>query len=359
MSKKKYRNIIAAILMMATGTAQAQTIESALELVDCGQVEFRKPITVNFKLKNNTGKPFSITEATTDCGCTTIEIPRATIAAGEEYKVTAVYDAKTLGRFVKRAYLTLNNSLEPLRLTIRGIVVDEVVSYAGGYHYTLGALMVDQNDIEFEDVNRGAKPYKTIHILNTSDQPSQPQIMDLPPYLTAEVSPTTIAPGHSGEATITLDSHKLRDFGLSQTSIYLGFAQGDKIAADKEITVSAVLLPDFEMLSQEELEDAPHITLSADSLNLGAFNGKKKKRGEIEITNTGLSLLDIRSLQMSTTGLQLSLNKTKIEPGESAKLKVTPDAEDFKTIRKTPRILMITNDPNNAKVEIKVKATLR
>ena len=34
MSKKKYRNIIAAILMMATGTAQAQTIESALELVD-------------------------------------------------------------------------------------------------------------------------------------------------------------------------------------------------------------------------------------------------------------------------------------------------------------------------------------
>ena len=140
--------------MMATGTAQAQTIESALELVDCGQVEFRKPITVNFKLKNNTGKPFSITEATTDCGCTTIEIPRATIAAGEEYKVTAVYDAKTLGRFVKRAYLTLNNGLEPLRLTIRGIVVDEVVSYAGGYHYTLGALMVDQNDIEFEDVNR-------------------------------------------------------------------------------------------------------------------------------------------------------------------------------------------------------------
>ena len=219
--------------------------------------------------------------------------------------------------------------------------------------------MVDQNDIEFEDVNRGAKPYKTIHILNTSDQPSQPQIMHLPPYLTAEVSPTTIAPGHSGEATITLDSHKLRDFGLSQTSIYLGFAQGDKVAADKEITVSAVLLPDFEMLSQEELEDAPHITLSKDSLDLGAFNGKKKKRGEIEITNTGHSLLDIRSLQMSATGLQLSLSKTKVNPGESVKLKVTARAEDFKTKRKAPRILMITNDPNNPKVEIKVKATLQ
>ena len=91
-------------------------------------MEFCKPITVNFKLKNNTGKSFSITKATTDCGCTTIEIPRTTIGAGEEYKVTAVYDAKTLGRFIKRAYLTLNNGLEPLKLTIRGIVVDEVVS---------------------------------------------------------------------------------------------------------------------------------------------------------------------------------------------------------------------------------------
>ena len=40
-------------------------------------------------------------------------------------------------------------------------------------------------------------------------------------------------------------------------------------------------------------------------------------------------------------------------------LKVTANAEAFKTIRKTPRILMITNDPNNAKVEIKVKASLR
>ena len=109
MSKNRYRNIIAAMLLMAAGTAQAQTIESAMEMVDCGQVEFCKPITVNFKLKNNTGKSFSITKATTDCGCTTIEIPRTTIGAGEEYKVTAVYDAKTLGRCIERADLTLIN----------------------------------------------------------------------------------------------------------------------------------------------------------------------------------------------------------------------------------------------------------
>ena len=346
---------ITAMLLATLSTAHAQTIEATQELVDIGQVEFQKPATVSFKLKNLSGKPFRINKIQTDCGCTTVEAPQGVIEKGATYNVTATYDARTLGRFTKRAYLTLDNGQEPLRLTIRGVVVNEVVDFVGGYPYTLGALMVDNNEIEFDDVNRGAQPYQTIHILNTSDQPSQPQLMHLPPYLTAEVSPTTIMPGHSGKATITLDSHKLRDFGLSQTNIYLGFAQGDKVAVNKAIEVSAVLLPDFEELSDEELSIAPHIQISADTLDLGSFSGKKKKHGDIEITNTGKSTLDIRSLQMFNAGLKVSLNKTKLEPGETAKLRVTAIASDIKGAKRLPRILIITNDPDRPKVVIWVK----
>lgn len=346
---------ITAMLLATLSTAHAQTIEATQELVDIGQVEFQKPATVSFKLKNLSGKPFRINKIQTDCGCTTVEAPQGIIEKGATYNVTATYDARTLGRFTKRAYLTPDNGLEPLRLTIRGVVVNEVVDFVGGYPYTLGALMVDNNDIEFDDVNRGAQPYQTIHILNTSDQPSQPQLMHLPPYLTAEVSPTTIMPGHSGKATITLDSHKLRDFGLSQTNIYLGFAQGDKVAVNKAIEVSAVLLPDFEELSDEELSIAPHIHISADTLDLGSFSGKKKKHGDIEITNTGKSTLDIRSLQMFNAGLKVSLNKTKLEPGETAKLRVTAIASDLKGAKRLPRILIITNAPDRPKVVIWVK----
>lgn len=346
---------ITTILASTLSAAHAQTIEATQELVDVGQVEFMKPTTVSFKLKNLSGKPFRISKIQTDCGCTTIDAPQRLIEKGETYNITATYDARTLGRFTKRAYLTLDNGQEPLRLTIRGVVVDEVVDFVDGYPYTLGALMVDNNEIEFDDVNRGSQPYQTIHILNTSDQPSQPQLMHLPPYLTAEVSPTTIMPGHSGKATITLNSRKLRDFGLSQTNIYLGFAQGDKVAVNKAIEVSAVLLPDFEKLSDEELLNAPHIQISADTLDMGAFDGKKKKHGDIEITNSGLSTLDIRSLQMFSTGLKVSLNKTKLEPGETAKLSVTAVAADLKSVKRLPRILIITNDPDKPKVVIRVK----
>ena len=55
-------------------------------------------------------------------------------------------------------------------------------------------------------------------------------------------------------------------------------------------------------------------------------------------------------------GLQVSLKKSKIQPGETVKLKVTAVASELKKSRsKNPRVLMITNDPDNAKVVVKVK----
>ena len=60
-------------------------------------------------------------------------------------------------------------------------------------------------------------------------------------------------------------------------------------------------------------------------------------------------------MQMFTMGLQVSLKKSKIQPGETVKMKVTAVAAELKNSRvKTPRILMITNDPDQAKVVVKI-----
>lgn len=65
--------------------------------------------------------------------------------------------------------------------------------------------------------------------------------------------------------------------------------------------------------------------------------------------------MEINSIQMMSTGLQVSLNKTKIEPGETAKLKVTVVRNELRKRRRKPRILMITNDPDMSKVIIDIK----
>uniref|UniRef100_UPI00257E5AAD DUF1573 domain-containing protein n=1 Tax=Prevotella sp. TaxID=59823 RepID=UPI00257E5AAD len=335
--------------------ASAQKITTQHEVVDCGQVVFNKPVTAEFVLKNDGHKPLVINNVLKSCGCTEVDYPKTGIAAGESFVIKAVYDAKQMGTFTKQVCLYTNADEEPFILSMRGKVVGSVVDFAGSYDEMLGVIKSDAQEVEFDDVNRGDRPVQRIHIFNPTDELLEPVVMHLPSYLHAFVSPSKVAPRHSAEISFVLDSKKLRDLGLNQTSVYLGERPGDRIAPEKEIVVSAVLLPGFENMTPARKVLAPKIEMSTTDLNLGSFNGKKKLKGEILITNKGKSELDIRSMQMFTMGLQVNLKKSKIQPGETVKMKVTAVAADLKKSRvRHPRILMITNDPDHAKVVVKI-----
>ena len=90
-------------------------------------------------------------------------------------------------------------------------------------------------------------------------------------------------------------------------------------------------------------------------LKLGAFNGKKQKKGVVIIRNVGKSTLDIRSLQLFTPGLKVSLDNRTIPAGGAAKIKVTAFRDELKKAKGKPRFLMITNDPEFQKVTIQVE----
>ena len=335
--------------------ASAQKITTQHEVVDCGQVVFSKPVTAEFVLKNDGRKPLVINNVLKSCGCTEVDYPKTGIAAGESFVIKAVYDAKQMGTFTKQVCLYTNADEEPFILSMRGRVVGSVVDFAGPYDEMLGAIKSDAQEVEFDDVNRGDRPVQRIHIFNPTDEVMEPVVMHLPDYLHAFVSPSKVAPHHSAEISFVLDSKKLRDLGLNQTSVYLGERPGDKIAPEKEIVVSAVLLPGFDNMTPAKKALAPKMEMSTTDLNLGSFNGKKKLKGEILITNKGKSELDIRSMQMFTMGLQVNLKKSKILPGETVKMKVTAVAADLKKSRvRHPRILMITNNPDHAKVVVKI-----
>ena len=79
-------------------------------------------------------------------------------------------------------------------------------------------------------------------------------------------------------------------------------------------------------MTAEQKAKAPKLEISATELNLGSFNGKKKLKGLITLTNKGKSELDIRSMQMFTMGLQVSLN---VNYGS---LRVTNPSQQIKTV---------------------------
>ncbi len=333
---------------------QAQAISLPSDTINCGQVVYKHAVKAEFKMKNSGDKPLLISDVKTSCGCTTVSYPKGAIAPGKKFSVSAVYDAKQLGHFQKEVGIYSNASDKPLLLTLKGVVVEKKSNFKGEYPYTLGNLLTDKDEIFFDDVNRGDMPVQQLHILNNSDQTMMPQLMHLPPYLRGEVKPARLAPGRSATVTLQVDSKQMTDLGLKQTQIYIGDFPGDKVSPEKQLDINIILIPSFGKLTKDQLAAAPRLQLSKGRINIGSFEKKTKKKDELEIKNIGKSTLSIRNLQIIGTGLEVSLNNQQIEPGESAKLKVTAFRDLIAKSRTTPKVLMITNDPTQAKVLINV-----
>lgn len=350
------KTIIAMLLALPALTpAYGQRLVVGKGQVDCGKVAFQKPVTAVFELRNKGSRRLKIEDVKVSCGCVAAEYPKGEIEGGERFKLKLTYDAKQLGHFEKTAGIYSNGSKKPVYLKMTGVVLSEVLDFSGSYPFEIGSLRVDKRDLEFDDVNKGDRPVQELYVINTGTATLTPNLMHLPPYLSATVEPEQLRPNHPGKITVTLNSAKIPDFGLTQTSIYLGGKLGEKISADNEISVSAVLLPGFVGMSRAQKQYAPKMQLSAETLNIN-FDGKSKRKGEITITNAGRTGLKITSLQMFTAGLRVTLSKSEIEPGGEAKLKITAVAEDIKKLRTKPRVLMITNDPDRPKVVININA---
>lgn len=340
------KRILISMLTLLSLSVSAQRLVITKSVVDCGNTEYMRPVTATFELWNKSTKKMTIHSVKTDCGCTKVDYPKGSIAGGEHFQVKVTYDARQLGHFHKMAAIMSNASEKPVFLTMTGVVLAEMEGSFDAYPYEIGELRLDKRDLEFDDVNKGDMPVQEVHILNNGKKVLSPNVMHLPSYLSADLTPARLAPGRSGKIVFTLNSSNLRDYGLTQSSVYLAKEPGEKVSPSNEMGVSVVLLP---ALSGGDVSNVPRLALSSENIEI-AFAGKSKKKNEIILSNQGSAPLEISSLQMFTSGLEVTLNQRSLAPGESTKLKVTAYREQLSKVRTRPRILMITNDPNRPKV---------
>ena len=333
--------------------AQAQPLmqfdQTAKEL---GTLLWNTPRTATFKITNKGTKDLIITNIRTDCGCTQAQWTRTPIGPGSIGSIEVTYNAELLGHFNKGIAVYTNVESQPRYLKIMGLVSMTQSEPSVEYPFQIGDYFLSTDDIEFDDVNRGDTPSQTLYIYNSSKKSYRPELMHLPQYLSAEADPAVIRPGRVGRMLITLDSEKLNNMGLTQTSIYFSRFPGDRVCKDTEINVSATLLPDFED-APSQINQAPCAQLESTSITLGPLGKKGKANGTLTISNTGKSPLLINALQVYNPGISVSLSKRRINPGDTEKLKISVNANNtyFKGRR---RILIITNDPNHSKIVIDV-----
>ena len=356
------KQIIVTILLWAafclTGMAQAKATFDK-EVHDLGVVLWKHPATATFTIKNEGDKPLVISNVTTSCGCTDAEWTKTPIAPGATGKITSTFDAKALGRFQKSVGVYCNASARPIYLTLRGEVSADPKNYTLTHPYEIGPIRLNKDAIEFDDANKGDKPVMELLVANTTNEVYTPVLMHLPPYLEAVAVPERIGKKGTGKIKITLDTDKLPKFGLTTVTVYLSRYPGDKVGDDNAIPVSAILLPDFSNISQQQRLNPPVIELSSTELTLLPLGEKEKKSQTVIVKNVGKSNLEITDLQVFNSALGVQLKKRVLKPGTSTKMKITAYGKYLKKVKGTPRVLMITNDPNCPKIIVKVNVTAK
>ncbi len=347
----KRKLIIPSLLLLAALPVAAQKLIIEKTTVDIGRMGYQKPATAVFECQNKSNRRLRIEDVKPDCYCTTVDFPRGDIGSGDKFQIRMTYNGRQLGHFNHQAAVYTNADAKPFYITMTGVVLEHYVDLSGNYPVKMGDLCLSTEDVEFDDVNKGDEPEHVLRIYNNGTQTYRPNLMHLPSYLTAQVQPEVLRPDDEGVIILKLQSSKLHDYGLTQTSVYLAGNPGDKVSPDHEISISTILLPAF----AEVPHNPARIQLSRESVAID-FAGKSKKTEVIEITNAGHSTLNISSLQMFTPGLRISLGKRQLAPGETTKLKITAMRDDLQKVRTQPRILMITNDPQKPKVTITINA---
>lgn len=322
---------------------------------DMGPVMWHSGQTVSFSIKNSGNEPLEIKSVETSCDCTVPQWDKKPIEPGHSATITVGYNAETLGHFNKQVAVYTNAAAEPKYLTILGNVVTSVPGNVGDYQYQIGNIKLNTEDIEFDDVHRGDLPVREIEVFNAGSATYKPELMHLPKYLSVASEPAEIRPNHGGKILVTLDSRKLHTMGLTQTSVYLSRYPGDKVGDDNELSVSAILLPEAEQMSEAQLAVAPQAVIDTDAVEFPSFVPGQKLRATVAITNIGKSPLLIRALQVSSSAINVGVGR-KIAPGKTTKLKITVLTKYLKRHQASRlRVLMITNDPRQPKLTVAVK----
>ncbi len=341
------------IMACLSGHAQPKaTFEQ--KVYEFGTILWKNPVKAVFKVTNDGDKPLVISNVTTSCGCTVADWTKEPIAPGASGEISSTFDAKALGRFMKTVGVYCNASHKPIYLTLRGEVTADIAKAGFTHPHEIGAIRLSKGTIEFDDAQKGDKPTVELLVANTSNEVYEPVLMHLPPYLEAVAEPAKIARKGTGKLKVSLDTDKLPKYGLTTATVYLARFPGDKVGDDNAIPVSAILLPDLSNLTQHQRLNPPVVELSQTELTIGALGEQEKKVLQVIVKNSGKSNLEITDLQVFDPSLGVQLRKRVLKPGASTKMKITVFGKYLKDLKRTPRVLMITNDPKQPKIIVKV-----
>ncbi len=326
------------------------------ELVhDFGKVSQEHPATYRFQFINTGNKPVVIHDVKSSCGCTTPTWTKRPVPPGAKGYISVEY--RTLnapGKFVKTIYVYSNAKNSPIKLTIKGEVLEKKSSVEEIYPFNFGdGLRMTDRFVNFGVLFKDQTRTKTIKIYNSSSANITIKVAQnrLPVYVTAQVNPQTIPPRGTATLRVTFDANKCNDWDFVRGRVL--FVINGKLYYRNWLDASAVIRERF---TEEQKKNPPIITFDEDHYDFGTIKQGDVITHEFKFKNTGKGPLLIRKVTTSCGCTTTFYTRDTIKPGQSGVLRVKFNSTG-KMGKQQKIITVVTNSPDPASNRVFLRVT--
>lgn len=340
------------LFVIITSVAAQAHLRADLNKIDLGQVEWGVPAQIDYTIYNDGDTPLILADVLSSCGCSVPKWSSVPIGPGESAVITVEFDAKALGKFHKEISIYSNSDANLVYLSFFGEVVRKVTDFSNSHPIKIGNIRVDRDTLDFGTITDGDS--KTLHInfVNESSSVYRPVLMHTPHFVKVGLSDSIIARGEGGRFDITINSNDYQTFGYVDTEVYLSRFVGDKVGEENKIPISFLLLPKLQSVSYA----APEMVLDKSKFDLSEkLKRKHRAKGTLLIGNKSrVNTLKVIKIQTFSPAVKVRLKRANITSDKESKLKITVDKSKMLTPNDNLNVLIITNDPNNSAVELKL-----
>jgi len=344
------KNWIALILMSVVFQGWSQHVEVLIfreRLYDFGTVEEANGnVNHEFVFTNNSGRQVKIISVEASCGCTIPGWSKSPVAQGTSGFIQVSFDPKGRpGYFNKTLTVLTDNDLStPMVLQIKGEVVTAIAETKSELQAADGNLSFKTKSFSFGTIyiNRPTAE-KRFTVLNSGLSEIKFIFVAAPNYLKVE-TPKSLAPNQSGVIKILYDAKQKNQYGFSSDNIQI--TTDDPGYEVKSISVYASLEDFYVSPTGKEALLVPTLMMREPNIDLGHPKNNTTITRTLSIINTGKRDLLIKALQGNCNCITAEVEKNKIKPGDSTKMKISFTPQNRGGTQQKA-IAIYSNDPKN------------
>lgn len=314
-------------------------------------------VTYKFEFTNTGNEPLVITNVRPSCGCTSSDYTKEPVAAGAKGSVSATFNPlRRPGKFSKNITVTTNATPPTTVLRFTGNVIAKPKSKKDLYPRELGDLRLKTNHLALAKVYNTSIKTDSIPMANLSANDLKITFSDVPAHISIKAVPAKLKPGTTGYIQVTYDAQKKNDWGFNMDKIIIAI-NGNTNNNKNRLSVSASISEDFSKLTPEQKAKAPKAVFDSKVFNFGTIKQGESVSHTFSFKNEGKSDLIIHKTKASCGCTVFNIDKDIIKAGETAKFDVTFNSKG-KQNRQNKAITLITNDPANSQISLRVTGTV-